>query len=345
MRSALLSLSFVLAGCAASAVSTADTPSGEPLWDYQAAADALRARSCPDDVAFQRAEDLSLRIIEAERGSEQAREQNLKGLQLSGAWHLTSDDSAFGGVSGIDVLPSGSLLAITDDGKFVWIGIDAATGSPDGYASIAEMRDEDGGVFRHKRAADSEDLVVRDGLAFVSFEQDHRVQVYDLEGCGAAAHGALLSKLDRVVDEQVLESNRGAEAMTFHGDQLALGFETRNVKGSPIGKLRADGTMADIGRTEQPLLFLITGMDRAFDLSATLFRAYDPIRGARGLLKVESTDGLVAQARLRGGLPTDNYEGVAIGRNPAGGIRIWVVSDDNFSRDQRTLLLALDLIE
>ena len=86
-------------------------------------------------------------------------------------------------------------------------------------------------------------------------------------------------------------------------------------------------------------------MDQAFDLSATLFRAYDPIRGARGLLKVESTDGLVAQARLRGGLPTDNYEGVAIGRNPAGRIRIWVVSDDNFSRDQRTLLLALDLIE
>ncbi|NQY12295.1 MAG: esterase-like activity of phytase family protein [Henriciella sp.] len=345
MRAIFLSLSVMLAGCAATAVSTADTPSGAEKWTYQAAVDDLRKRSCPEGTDFQRADPLSLRIIEAERGSEDDRNQNLSGLDLVGAWHLKSNESKFGGLSGIDVLDSGSLLLVTDDGKFVWIGIDAATGTPDGFASMADMRDETGRIFRHKRAADSEDLALRDGLAFVSFEQDHRIQVYDLETCGAAAHGALLTKLDRVVDEQVLENNRGGEALAFNGDEIEIGFETRNITGSPIATLQIDGGFTDTYRTEQPLLFLLTGMDQAFDLSATLFRAYDPIRGARGLVKVESSEGLIAQARLHGGLPADNYEGVAIGRNPAGGIRIWVVSDDNFSRDQRTLLLALDLIE
>lgn len=345
MRAIILSLSVVLAGCAGSTVSTDDTPIERPLWNYMTVVDDLRDRSCPDRIGFQTADALTLDADEIDGGPEDARMKDISGLEIAGAWHLTSEESEFGGLSGLDVLNSGSLLAVTDDGKFVWIGIDPATGAPDGLGALAYMRDQDGDIFARKRDGDAEDLVVRDGLAFVSFEQEHRIQVYDLEGCGAAAQGALMTKLDRVVDGNKLENNRGAEAISFAGDQMVIGFETRNLDGSPMGTLNDDGTLADVFRTTQPQLYLLTGMDQAFDLTATLFRAYDPVRGARGYVQVEDADGLIAEARFRGALPRDNFEGIAIGQNPSGGVRIWIVSDDNFNRDQRTLLLALDLTE
>ncbi|MEM9570135.1 MAG: esterase-like activity of phytase family protein [Pseudomonadota bacterium] len=345
MRAIILSLSVVLAGCAGSTVSTDDAPIERALWTYVSVGEDLRDRSCPDRIKFQTADALTLHAHEIDRGPEDARMKDISGLEIAGAWHLTSEESEFGGLSGLDVLDSGSLLAVTDDGKFVWIGIDPATGAPDGLGALAYMRDQDGDIFARKRDGDAEDLAVRDGLAFVSFEQDHRIQVYDLEGCGAAAHGALLMKIDRVVDGNTLENNRGAEALSFAGDQLVVGFETRNLDGSPIGTLNEDGTLTDVGRTNQPQLHLLTGMDRVNDITATLFRAYDPVRGARGYVQVEDADGPIAEARFRGDLPRDNFEGIAIGQNPSGGVRIWVISDDNFSDDQRTLLLALDLTE
>ena len=40
---------------------------------------------------------------------------------------------------------------------------------------------------------------------------------------------------------------------------------------------------------------------------------------------------------------TDNFEGIALQRRDGGGIRLWLISDDNFSASQRTLLYAFDL--
>ncbi|MEO0699672.1 MAG: esterase-like activity of phytase family protein, partial [Pseudomonadota bacterium] len=41
--------------------------------------------------------------------------------------------------------------------------------------------------------------------------------------------------------------------------------------------------------------------------------------------------------------PRDNYEGLAITERDDGAVRVWVISDDNFSSLQRTLLLKLRL--
>ena len=313
-----------------------------PVWSFAGQATDLRARSCPGEVSFRRADSIEIQVIEAERGSAEARDLNLNGMSLSGAWHLKSA-SGFGGLSGLEVMRSGSLLAIADNGKFVWIGVDPETGAPDGTGSMAYMHDGEGNVWSDKLAADAEGLAFRDGLAFVSFERDHRVEAYDLEGCGAAARAALVARLDRVVDGNVLGDNRGPEALALVGDELALGIETRASGGSPIGALKSDGTLNDVQRTIQPGLFLLTGMDRENGLTATIFRAYDPVRGARGILRVGSAQNVIGEAQLKKPLPVDNYEGIAIGKAPSGKTRIWLISDDNFSSNQRTLLLALDL--
>ena len=335
-----------LSACAAAEVQpprAIDDAPATGVWAFADHVEGLRTASCPDGEAYLPAEAIALRVIEAERGPEEARTRQLTGLTLAGAWQLESKESDFGGLSGLAVLPSGSLLAISDAGAFISIGIDAETGTPDGGGSIAYMRDLSGHPFANKRDGDSEGLSLRDGLAFVSFEQDHRISAFDLERCGAAARAAPVAALTPVVDGKLLQDNRGPEALALAGEALQLGFERRDGGGSPVGTLNTDGTLSDIAVTEQPLFFLITGMDTSGDLSARIFRAYDPVRGARIRLQVDAAVTRIGEGLFSPPLPVDNFEGVAIGQAPSGSVRIWLVSDDNFSGNQRTLLLALDL--
>jgi hypothetical protein len=46
-------------------------------------------------------------------------------------------------------------------------------------------------------------------------------------------------------------------------------------------------------------------------------------------------------AELEEPLPTDNYEGLAVDSDERGGVVLWLISDDNRARFQRTLLLKL----
>ena len=99
------------------------------------------------------------------------------------------------------------------------------------------------------------------------------------------------------------------------------------------------GDMIDLPSRDHAL----TGTDIADEMSARLYRAFDPIRGARVVLEVQHLTDLIGRAELKAPLPVDNFEGVAIGVSPEGKRRIWIISDDNFNRLQRTLLLAFDL--
>lgn len=341
---------FAMILIALSACTAADVQAPEPLtktpdeiWLWDTHIEALRAQSCPAGETYQSAQPIQIRVIEAEQGSASARDRQLTGLSLAGAWQLDSEASNFGGLSGLDVLRSGTLLSISDAGAFAWIDINPETGRPDGLGATAYMRDADGAVFKSKLAADAEGLSVRDGVALVSFERDHRIEAFNLDRCGAAARAARVVSLDPVIDGHVIGSNRGAEGFALDGDRLIAGFETRKSGGSPIAEVRETGALELQAYTEQPAFYLLTGIDRAGDLTARLFRAYDPARGARVILQVEGRDGPIGDAHFKAPLPVDNFEGVAIGTNPEGGPRIWIISDDNFSRDQRTLLLALDL--
>ncbi|MEO1324241.1 MAG: esterase-like activity of phytase family protein [Pseudomonadota bacterium] len=345
MRPLLFAIAIALTGCTAGSSPPAERGEAALYWSYDALSSDVREQSCPEGVSFQRPDPMPITASEVELGDPELREEKISGMALSGVWHLTTDNDEFGGLSGLDVLSSGSLLAVTDDGKFVWIGIDPETGAPDGIGSIAFMRDRNGEEFPTKRSADAEDLVVRDGIAFVSFEQDHRISAYDLETCGVAAHAALVVRLIKVVDRYVLQNNRGAEALAFVGDTLAAGFEVHSQGGSPIGHVRVDGTLGDLRRTSQPGLFLLTGMDASADLMAYVFRSYDPIRKSRIIVRVDRGDERIANARLESPLPVDNIEAIAIGTSPSGDTRLWLLSDDNFNDEQRTLLMALDLTE
>ena len=319
----------------------------ETAWQFDAHASALRAASCPEGTAFERAISLPISVTEIERGTPAQQAKALQGMSFVGAWHLTADNPNFGGLSGLAVMRSGSLLAINDAGVWVWIGIDPETGAPDGIGSIANMRAADGNFFASKKAGDSEGLAFRDGLALVSFEQEHRIEAFDLEGCGTAARAARVVDLPSVILDQRVPNNRGAEALSLFGDgALQVGFEVRNLEGSPAGRVIGHKTLADVSRLYQPDSYLLTDMDYHGEMMAHVFRAYDPIRGTRVRVRVSPVGGGdgVAFANLKSPLPVDNFEGIAFGQSPSGASRIWLISDDNFNpAKQRTLLFAFDL--
>jgi len=341
----MFAIAIALTGCTAGSSPPAERGEAAVLWSYDTLVSDIREQSCPEGVSFQRPDPMPIEASAVELGDPDIRAETISGMELTGVWHLTAVNEDFGGLSGLDVLTSGSLLAVTDDGKFVWIGIDSETGAPDGIGSIAYMRDRNGKIFTSKRAADAEDLALRDGIAFVSFEQEHRIHAYDLETCGVAAHAGHVVNLIKVVDRYVLQNNRGPEMLAFEGDTLVAGFEVHSQGGSPIGHVRVDGTLGDLRRTSQPGLFLLTGMDANADLIAYVFRSYDPIRKSRIIVRVDRGDQRIANARLESPLPVDNIEAIAIGTSPSGATRLWLLSADNFNDEQRTLLMALDLTE
>ena len=342
--SGLLGLS--LAACAAPDVQpTPADPVSETPWTFEAAASDLRAASCPEGTAFERAQSMPISVEAIDRGTKEQQDAAISGATFAGAWHLTSDEPNFGGLSGLDTMRSGSLLAVTDGGAFVWIGIDPETATPDGIGSIAYMRGADGDLLSGKREADSEGLVFEDGLALVSFERDHRIEAFDLEGCGASALAARVADLPAIIGGKKVPDNKGPEALSLLPDgAMRAGFEFRKSEGSPSGLIMDDGGLGMLEYAGQSGVYLLTGVDQQSDMGVQLFRAYDPVRGNRSLIYVYDADGQRAKIELKAPLPVDNFEGVAFGKNGDGATRIWLISDDNFNPDkQRTLLFAFDL--
>lgn len=273
--------------------------------------------------------------------------------RLSGAWHLTSDDPAFGGLSGLDILPGGALLAISDDGAFVQIN--RAEGTPDGTGSIAYMLGANGRMLSGKGRGDAEGLALSHGLAFVSFEHAHRITAFDIAGCGASARSIPVAILPGTFDDRSIAPNRGAEGLAYveTDDQLVFGYEDQPNGRQISGHVHAN---ADVEITPGPIRhkgYAHVGIDIAAlnsgrTLRADLYRSYDPLRGNRNIIDIaiEAPGGPAPQAvkiELRRPFLTDNFEGIAAEELADGRIRLWIISDDNFSPRQRTLLYAFEI--
>ena len=76
--------------------------------------------------------------------------------------------------------------------------------------------------------------------------------------------------------------------------------------------------------------------------SAYLLRAFDEKRGNRNSLQVFRGTAMIARMDLAPPMSVDNFEGLAAVRRADGGIRFYLISDDNAAARQRTILLAFD---
>lgn len=278
-------------------------------------------------------------------------------LVFRGGLELQSDDPRFGGLSGLYVESDGRLLAVSDRGHWFAAKIVLnADGDLKGIVDprVAALRNNAGALFEGKESSDSEDVTrMDDGRFAVSFEQTHSIRLYDLDhkGPNAAADAEL-----KLAGTAVLEPNESLESVAPFDAGLVTAGEGEFGRSAPfwIVPLQSETPPSPAGMTSTNQFFSQVSLARLPDGDyLAIERFYAPVVGARIHIRRLKRAGLAATpARWEGDsiadlappISVDNFEGLAVTRGPDGGVRIYIVSDDNFSAMQRTLLYAFDLM-
>lgn len=344
-----VAFALALSGCTApgTEIAPAEAQPAAAAWTFAGAAAAVRAASCAEGSAPTRGlQPLEMSAEPLEQQQREAISGRLpQSAKLAGAWELTSPDPNFGGLSGLAIEDDTTLLAVTDAGG--WIRLSLAQEAPSA-AMIGYMRGAGGEFLSGKGENDAEGLAVRDGIAFVSFERDFRIEAFAIGVCGAAAKAVEIAALPDAFDGSPIDGNEGPEALLLTpGGELTFGFEAAVDQTSPLGRVLASGEGEWSGaRASNPSGFALVAMDSVLQADGTqrdvfLYRAFDPVRGARSVLTWGPGDS--GRVTLSRPLVTDNFEGLAADVLDNGQVRLWIVSDNNFSKLQRTLIYAIDV--
>ena len=215
---------------------------------------------------------------------------------------------------------------------------------------IGHLKGLDGKTLKGKRTQDAEALTrLSDGSLVVAFERAHRVWRY---GPSEPPFGGRPVALPTPPGLGGLPRNHGLEAMTVLADGAVLALaQDRNGAG------RFPGYRWRAGRW-QPLSYPAAG---GFEPSGAtrlpggdllvLERSYSFLGGlVVRLVQVEQTQldeppklRPRALGELKPPLTLDNFEAIDSRRGPSGETLVYILSDDNFSPWQRTLLLQFAL--
>lgn len=278
-----------------------------------------------------------------------------------GALHLHGEDkngNEIGGFSSLWVSEEGDLFVAVSDTGYWWHGAldwDAAghlVGVYDLWAAPMTAPDGGsiGGTAASKKDADAEAVVRTSDGWLVAFEQDHRVWQYDRIAGTSRAYATELPTTFRQ-----MPSNGGIEAAEMLSDGSVLLVSEHDQEST--NRLRGWRIQQDVV-TE--LTLQVTEPFSPTDLARlpngdllVVERAFSEEEGVRVRLsriaKADAQGSLALEPTpimtLAAPYPLDNYEGAAAFARPDGRTVVLLVSDDNFSSSQRTLLLALLLPE
>ena len=279
-------------------------------------------------------------------------------LAFRGGLSLSSPDQRFGGLSGLVISPDGrQLRAVSDSGWLISgeLSYDDS-GRPRGLneVRVAPLIGLKGRPLRHhKFDSDAESLALTgDGALLVSFERKHRILRYSPEALATGGPPTLLApppNLKRGV-------NHGIEALTQLPDGRLLAL-SEGLAGNPEIDGAVAGWLWD-GRAWQGFDYI--GHDLLVPVAADTLpsgdvliveRRFSLLGGLHVRLVIAPQQAFQPGATVKGEeiaffkapLNIDNFEAVATRRNERRETLIYLLSDDNFSGLQRTLLLLFAL--
>jgi hypothetical protein len=286
-------------------------------------------------------------------------------LEWAGGVELKSDAADFGGFSGLAISADGSrLLSISDEGMWLTAQIlydEKGRLSGVAEASLAPVRGLNGKSMGHdKTMVDAEALTVDGtdplrGTAYIAFERLHRIWSYDLGKDGFSG------KPTQILTQREfgkLNSNSGIEAMTLlprnSAEPVKLLAITENTR-DPRNDYRAFYTE---GRNI--IRFSVRPKDpfRPTDIARLpngdfllLERRFSALAGVGMQIRLLKAADIKSGAVVDGEIlmradprySIDNMEGISVRDDGQGGALIYVISDDNMSPLQRTLLLMFRL--
>jgi hypothetical protein len=203
-------------------------------------------------------------------------------------------------------------------------------------AHLTLLTGEDGKPLSDKAETDAEGLTqLPNGDRLVSFERHHRIWLYPASG--GPPHPVPSPKAD-------LPSNEGMEGLAADPESGTDAYLVGAERTGDVWTCRLSSTACikrpSVDKPEEFGLVAISRLPRK--QTAFLLRAFDPARGPRITLKILRETTLVAQMDMAAPMTIDNFEGMAAVPWADGRIRFYLISDDNSSPSQRTLLLAFD---
>lgn len=277
------------------------------------------------------------------------RAERIGNFAYAGGVQLTSPDtSLLGGLSDLKVSASGALVSESDEGTLLrghirldghgrLAGLDHATLDP--------LTGPGGASLQGKVEADAEGVALwPNGDVMVSFERDHRIWLYPRGGG----------------DPQVMPrpqvdmpANAGMEALALAPSQGPDAYWV-GIEGGSIWLCRLKAACRPwTSFITPPFLFRLTALAETPDGELViLHHSWNPLMGTHvrlSIVTIPRSPGapsrLIDRLELGPRLNIDNFEGVAVTPSPTvRGLRLYLISDDNFQASQRTLLEAFDWI-
>jgi hypothetical protein len=243
------------------------------------------------------------------------------------------------GLSDVVITGTDRLMAVGDEGvvlraRLVHDRADRLVGIAD--ARVALLAGEDGKPLSSKADADAEGLaVLANGDYLVSFERRHRVWLYPASGAPPRPVPSPTA---------AFPSNGGMEAL---GADPGAGTDAYVVGAEETGETwtcRLSAPVCIAGPTiDKPDEFGLVAITRLPGArTAVLLRTFDRARGNRIALQVFEANRVIGRLDMARPMTIDNFEGLAAVPRSDGRIRFYLLSDDNVSTTQRTLLLAFD---
>lgn len=281
------------------------------------------------------------------------------GLTFVGGVELSSPEPLFGAFSSIRFRDQQSFVGVFDTGY--WIEgriLRDAGGRLAGLEAVrlAPLLDAYGRESASKFHVDAESLALDGDRAYVGFEQRHRVLSYGpLSDLGKALPSAPIAF---PFDLDILHSNGGFESLVIapQGSEIAGALvaiseksfdDNGNIYAAIVG-----GPLAGEFRVRPRDNFEITDaaylpdgdlllLERRFSIATGVGMRLRRIEGA-SIRPDAVVDGeILFEANYRSQI--DNMEGLEVLPEPDGSVRLIVVSDDNHSILQRTLMLEFRL--
>jgi len=223
-------------------------------------------------------------------------------------------------------------------------------------AEMAPILGSDGRPFRGRGWYDAEALAVDDGVAFVGFERVNQIARFDIGKDGLRARGQPIAVPGGM---KLLPSNQSVECVEvapkagpLAGAVVTISEEGLDTGGNLMGfivggpggvfslKRTDDFDVSDCAATPDGRLLVL---ERRFSWTRGLamrIRAV-PFSAIKPGALVDGRELIVADM----GSQIDNMEGLSVHRDASGALVLTIISDDNFSPLQRTVLLQFTLGE
>jgi hypothetical protein len=273
---------------------------------------------------------------------------------------LTSSYREFGGISAIRVAADGAhFIAVTDKGRWLRGRITYEGTRPTGIADaeMAPVLGADGKPLAARGWYDTESIAQDGGTVWLGIERVNRIVRFDFGRHGLLAHGQPITVPAGIAR---LPHNKGLECLEFVPRRLPLGGtllaisergldRDGNIQGFLLGgpsagefsvKRIGDFDVSDCAVTPKgDLLVLERSFSRLRGVGMRIRRI--PLVDVKPGTTVDGPALFEADMSYH----IDNMEGLSVHRAPDGALVLTLISDDNFSMIQRTLLLQFALAE